>query len=345
MEKKWSFELQLFGDGGAGGAAGAGDAGDAGTGDAAEGLKAAEQEIKPGDTLESGTRVDARLAASMKKHPERYAGSRTRNAGTQETKGTQDGQGGQSGSGDAPNEEQALAEEWEALKKGKFKTLFGQDVQGAIQDRFKNQADANKELEGLQPMLQALMKKNGAADLESLKKSVLDDDSLYEEEAEAAGMTVDAYKTFKALKEEHAAAEAREKETQKQMFYQQHLRKLSEQGEALKQKFPEFDLQKELANPNFRRMTHPNVGISVEDAYYAVHHKELMPQMMAYGVKKAQDQISQAMTANARRPLEGAAGGGNRQAPEIGLDPAHLTREQREDIKKRVRRGEKITFR
>ncbi len=342
MVTTWDMDLQLFADGGATGGTGGGDG--AATGAAGDPGKTAE-DIRPGDVLESGARVDARLAASMKKHPERYAQARKQQAAQPQQQARQDSQPQEGGK--AEDAGKALAEEWESLKKDKFRELYGQDVQKAVQDRFKNQADANEQLKQLKPMLDALMKSKGAKTLDDLQKAVLSDDSLFEEEAEAAGMTVDAYRTFKALEAENEERKRKEQQSEQNLFMRRHFQKLSQQAENLKAKFPDFDLQKELAtNEAFRRMTSPNGGVSVEDAYYAVHHNELMPQIMAYGVKKAQDQISQSLTANAKRPMEGALGGGSKSAAaDVGLDPRNLTRAQREDIKQRVRRGEKITFR
>lgn len=340
MEIKWAADLQLFADGAAAGAAGAAPAGDGGTPAGGEqDRKAAD--IKPGDVLESGTRVDSRLAASMQKHPEKY---RARQAQAAQPRQQEPAPKQEEAAGEKTAEE--LQAEWDALRKGKFKDLYGKDVQNAIHERFRNQQDAGQQLKDMQPMLDALMKSNGAKDVKELQDKILNDDRLWEDEAEKAGMTVEAYKTFRKLQEENEANKEREQQRQKQAFIQNHLKKLATQGEALRERFPDFDLQKELANPAFARMTGPNVGISVEDAYYAVHHKELMPQIMAYGVRKAQNQISQSMAANARRPVEGAAGGAaGGQGIDVGLNPANLTPKEREEIKKRVRMGEKITFR
>lgn len=339
MEIKWAADLQLFADGAAAGAASAAGAAPAAETPDGGGEDRKAADIKPGDVLESGTRVDARLAASMKKHPEKYRARQAQAAQPRQTEQPQ-----QETTGEKTAED--LQAEWDALRKGKFKDLYGKDVQSAIQERFRNQTDAGKQLKDMQPMLDVLMKTNGAKDIKELQDKILNDDRVWEDEAEKAGMTVEAFKTFQKLKAENEENKAREQQRAKQAFVQEHLKKLATQGEALKERFPDFDLQKELANPAFARMTGPNVGISVEDAYYAVHHKELMPQIMAYGVRKAQNQISQSMAANARRPMEGAAGGAaGGQGIDVGLNPANLTQKEREDIKRRVRMGEKITFR
>ena len=48
---------------------------------------------------------------------------------------------------------------------------------------------------------------------------------------------------------------------------------------------------------------------------------------MAYGIQKAQQQISQTLQANAQRPVEGAMRKG--QPAEISVDPRQMKREER----------------
>lgn len=341
MRKDWILNLQLF-EGGS--AAGAG--GDGGAGTSAEG--------NPGgdgiQVLEDGTRVDHRLAERMerqrKRNPNRAGGGTAAPASV-------NGQGNQEpqqGTAPAQSTEPAQPaktpdEEFEELIRGKYKEQYQARFQQGISDRFKNQADLQGQLDGLKPMLDALAKQRGIqeGDYEALSQNILDDDSLYEEEAEAAGMTVEAYKSFARLKAEADAARQREEANQEQQMIANHLQNLARQGEELKKVFPDFDLQKELNNPNFRRMTSPNVNLPVEMAYYAVHHAELAPQAMAAGIQRAQQQMSQTLQANAARPIEGAMQG-NTAAADIHISPRNMSREQRQALKDRARRGERVVL-
>jgi hypothetical protein len=125
---------------------------------------------------------------------------------------------------------------------------------------------------------------------------------------------------------------------------QQHFMKLEQQGDAMKKVFPNFDLRKELENPAFFRMTSPNVGISVEDAYYAVHRNEIQTAAMQVTAQKTAEKISNSIQSGSRRPDES---GTSSQAPSVStFDYRNASREQREAIKKRIReaaaRGEKL---
>ena len=125
---------------------------------------------------------------------------------------------------------------------------------------------------------------------------------------------------------------------------QQHYQSLLQQGEALKQKYPGFDLQQELKNPVFVRMTAPNVGIPVETAYYAVHRQEIEKAALQVTAQKTAQNISNAIRSGSMRPVEN---GTSSAAPSVtAFDYKHASKTEREALKKRIReagaRGEKI---
>ncbi|MBP5726049.1 MAG: hypothetical protein J6Y48_03130 [Clostridia bacterium] len=324
----FTMNLHLFGDG-----AGAGAAPAAGTGDGGEAAV-----MSPG-TLDDGTVVDNRLAARMEAQAQKR-----RNRGERPVAAAPAAQPEQQAQPEAAEEpaEKSLEDEWTEAKKGKFKELIGRDIQNAIQDRFKNQRDANDQLAAMKPMLDALMKKSGAESVDELQRMILDDDSLYEDEAEEMGMPVEAYKNFKRLQEENDRLKAQEQQDREQFMLRQHFANLAQQAEQLKQTIPNFDLRTEMENETFRRLVGPNSGLKVEDAYYAVHHRELAPQVMAYGIQRATQQISQTLQANRARPVEGATRGG--QPADVAMDPSKMTRAERQKLLERARRGEKIVF-
>lgn len=293
--------------------------------------------FRAGDSLPNGqkvpsARVAAELERQMKRHPELRKVY---------------GQAGKQQAAPAATEqpeqtpEETIQQKWEAAKKGEFKELYGKDVQAAIQDRFKNQADLQQQLDGLQPMLAALMQKAGVDSVEELSDLILDDDSLYEEEAEEAGMTVERYKQFKALQDEHDRREAEDAQREEQQFWADHFQKLTADAEALKQKFPGFDLETEMQNEVFRRLTMPGSGVSVEDAYYTIHRKELEPQVMAYGMNRAREQMGQTIQAQRARPAEGAMRSQGQAAADLKVDFSRLSRKERDEYRRQVHAGKK----
>ena len=296
-------------------------------------------QVRAGDSLPDGTKVpSARVAAElerqMKRHPELRKVYGQGGAQKQQAARPAEGQPEQNG-------EPTIQERWEQAKKGEFKDLYGADVQAAIRDRFKNQADLQGQLDAVQPMLNALMQKAGVYSVEELSQLVLDDDSLYEEEAEEAGMTVERYKQFKALQDEHDRREREDAENQERALWNDHFSRLAEQAEKLKEIFPNFDLNKEMENETFRRLTHPSVGVSVEDAYYTIHRDELGPQMMAYGMNRAREQMGQTIQAQRARPAEGAMRSQGSVTADMKIDFSKLSRKERDEYRRQVHLGKK----
>lgn len=328
------LNLSLFGEGGGGDGAAA-----AGGGEGASAETSTGAPIQEG-ILPDGTRMDRRLAERMERQRKRNPELKI-----PEVKPAQQEEPTQT----EPTQENP-EQEWDSLKKGKYAEQYGRDVKAAVDARFRNQADLQAQLNGLKPMLDALAKQRGinAGDYNALSKAILDDDSLYEDEAEAHGMTVEAYKSYRALEAEAEGARQQRAQAQQNAFFSQHLQKLVRQAEELKTAFPDFDLQRELnTNEDFRRLTSPEVGLSVENAYYAVHHRELAPRAAQAGVQYAQRQIAQSLQANAKRPTEGAMQG-NTAAAKIGIDVKNMSKAEwqrlKEDMRRRSARGEKITL-
>ena len=117
----------------------------------------------------------------------------------------------------------------------------------------------------------------------------------------------------------------------------QHFSTLEQQGEAMKDRFPAFDLKAELADPMFVKLTSPMVGLSVEDAYYALHHGEIT----AAGAQAAAELLGNSVKAGKAMPAEN--GGIQRSAPE-GFKPlAELSPEGRK-LKMDLIRSGKLRF-
>jgi len=325
------MDLQFFAEEGAAAAAAPEATGSTQT-EAAASTEGAEA-IGVGDTLPDGQQVKtaqvaAELERQMKRHPElrKVYGQKPQAQGK--------------GQAAAEPHEMTIQEKWESAKKGEFKDLYGQDVQNAIRDRFKNQEDAQAQLQGIQPMLDALMQKAGVESLEELSDLILDDDSLYEDEAEAAGMTVERYREFKALQDEHDRRAAEDQQALEDAFWDNHFTKMTAEAEQLKQIFPDFDLRTEMQNETFQRLTHPSVGISVEDAYRLIHKDEIDQQMMAYAMNRQREQMAQTIQAQRTRPVEGAMSA-SAAAPAAGVarDFGKMTRPQRDEYRKKVLSG------
>ena len=202
---------------------------------------------------------------------------------------------------------------------------YNRQMQSVVQSRLKTAKAAEENLSKLAPALLSFAKQHG------LSTETLDYDAL-----------------SAALSGENPAAEQPQPESappdaHRQLFLR-HMERLQLEGERLKQIFPQFDLRRELRHPTFRRMTAPQVGLSVEDAYYAVHRKEIQSAMMRATARQAEQKLSNAIRSGQQRPVENGTSG---QATSVlTFDYRSASREQREALKQRIlqahARGEKI---
>ena len=225
---------------------------------------------------------------------------------------------------------------------------YNKEMQSVVQARLKSSKAAEETLAKLGPALELMARKYGLdpenVDVDALTKAVNADSQYYEERALELGVPVETAMKIDQSEREAARKQREEAKTLEQQKIQNHLSKLHQQGEALKKTFPTFDLRKELQNPAFARMTAPSVGISVEDAYYAIHRNEIQAAAMQATAQKAAQKISNSIQSGQRRPEEAGASG---MAPSVTVfDYAHASKEQREALKRAIReasaRGEKL---
>ena len=217
---------------------------------------------------------------------------------------------------------------------------YNKEMQAVVRSRLKSEKSAEEALGKITPTIELLARKYGLdpknVDYDVLNKAVSDDDAYYEDKALEMGVSVETAKKVDQMERDTERQKAMEQRTLQEQAIQQHFIKLEQQGEAMKKVFPNFDLRTELKNPAFARMTSPNVGISVEDAYYAVHRNEIQTAAMQVTAQKTAEKISNAIASGSRRPNES---GTSSQAPSVStFDYRKSSPQQRADFKADLRR-------
>ena len=106
-----------------------------------------------------------------------------------------------------------------------------------------------------------------------------------------------------------------------------------------RERFPSLDLRQELQSPAFCRLL--KAGVDVESAYVALHRNEILPAAMHHAAMAAQQRLAGTIAAGAQRPRENGLGSGTAASVP---DVRHMTKSQREDIRRRAAQGEKIRF-
>ena len=221
---------------------------------------------------------------------------------------------------------------------------YNKQMQATVQQRLRSAKGAEEALGKLTPALELLARKHGLdpakMDYEALAKAINDDESYYEDKALEMGVSVETAKQIDQAERDTARQQRQAEQTLEEQKIQKHFEGLQQQAEAMKKVFPNFDLRKELQNPAFVRMTAPNVGISVEDAYFAVHRNELQAAAMQVTAQKTAQKVSNAIQAGSRRPTESGISG--QGATVTNIDYKSMTPAQRNALKARIRAGEKI---
>ena len=105
-------------------------------------------------------------------------------------------------------------------------------------------------------------------------------------------------------------------------------RDLLARAEAVRDRYPDFDLDRELEDPAFARLL--NSGVDPRTAYEVVHHRELTGRAAR-------------LAENAARPQENGLGAGS-PAAVAKPDPKALTRAERKLLRRRAARGEEIIW-
>ena len=225
---------------------------------------------------------------------------------------------------------------------------YNREIQAIVQSRLKSAKNAEEALAKMMPALEVLARMHGQdpanPDYDALAKAINDDDAYYEDKALEMGVSIETAKRMDQQERDTARQQREEARNLEQQKLHNHFRSLEQQGEALKKVFPKFDLRTELQNPVFARMTSPNVGVSVEDAYHAVHRKEIMSAGMQVTAQQTAEKISNAIQAGSRRPDENGTSG--QSASVTTFDYSKASKAQREALKQQIRaaaaRGEKL---
>jgi len=197
------------------------------------------------------------------------------------------------------------AERFEALIKGEYRDLYDAHVQNIVKKRLKGSEETVRKYKALAPALELLEKKYGVP----------------------AG---DAQALSSALQSESTAGKERA-----QALAQRQYAQWIQQAESARESYPQLDLSQELSNPRFGALI--KSGASVEEAYELVHRRELMER----AAKAIEENISRRFI-SAQRPREG--GMTSQSSALMKNDVSHMSKSARQDIIRRVQRGERISF-
>lgn len=232
--------------------------------------------------------------------------------------------------------------EFEKLIKGEYKDLYDARVQETIQKRLKGTRDTVEKYEALMPTLEVLAKKYGVDvnDIKALSTAIEEDDAYYEEEALERGITVEQLKEIRKMEKENADLKRQMQEQNAREKADKLYSSWMKQAEDTKNVYPSFDLATEMQNPRFADLLRSNVD--VRTAYEVLHKDEIIPAAMQFTAQKVEQKLTNKIIANGARPSEN--GISSQSASVVKSDVSQLSKADRQEIIRRVQRGEKIRF-
>ena len=229
---------------------------------------------------------------------------------------------------------------FEDMIKGDYKEQFDARVKQILDKRFKDHGELMQHKSKSDELHEIMFAKYGVKDLDGLLKAVQDDDSYFEEAAEAENLTVDQYKYKKQLEKENAEKTKALQEIERRENANRAYAEWQRQSESLKTRYPNFSLESEARNPQFVKLLQN--GIDVKTAFETIHHDEILSGAMMQTANAVRKNVTDSIKARGLRPAEN---GINAQAGVIVKnDVTKLTPKDRADIARRARMGETIKF-
>jgi hypothetical protein len=222
------------------------------------------------------------------------------------------------------------------------KDLDDARVQNIVRNRLKDSKEAADRYNALLPTLETLAAKYGvkATDIEALNKAIEDDDSYFEEEALEKGVTVEQLKEYRKMAKENASLKKQMDEVNRKENANKIYSEWMNQAEQAKTVYPTFDIKQEMQNPKFLELLKSN--IDVRTAYEVLHKDEIIAGAMQHTAMKVEQKLTNKIIANGARPSEN--GNSSQGATITKSDVSTLTKADRDEIYRRVARGEKISF-
>jgi len=288
MLKKLWLNLQLFGEGG-------GDGGDGGSAVGAVGGAVGGEE--------SGEKkIPASIPEKAKKY---YQKAMEKTSGSTTETNTQTSDNAQTTDVQSTTERLSYTD---LIKSDEYKEEHKAYMDKTIGDRLKKYKGVEEDNAKYKGILETVAYKYGVDTnaenfLEVLSQKIDEDDSYYENYAMEHDISTEAAREIVTMQRKAARYDAEQEERNKQEQMRNHIMVLRQNAEKTKSRFPQFDLDTEMQDENFRRLCAVTNGDTTA-AYMACHGSEIINSSVQIASKQIQAQTAQAVASNKARPIE-----------------------------------------
>lgn len=231
---------------------------------------------------------------------------------------------------------------FDELIRGEYKEDYDKAVQKVVRQRLAGAKENEARLAKMGPIMQALASKYGANvdDIDSIARYVEEDESLYEDAAYKAGMSVEQYKKFSRIEAENQRLTAERQLNEQRRAAQEQYDKWLEEAEQVKGEFPNFDLNTALQNERFQRLL--RAGVDLRSAYVATDTDNVLSGAMSYTAQQVARKTSATIAQRGNRPVEGGMSG--QAASKAKTDVSKLSNADIADLVRRATQGERVVF-
>ena len=230
-----------------------------------------------------------------------------------------------------------------------LKKEYDKTVSGIVKNRLKGFDELQKTNQSYQEMARVLMDIIPNAPRDGNPESMLNylkaQQDLWADAASAAGMSTEAYQKMTNIQRQSEEILGQQRAQQEAALRQQQFENWDRQAEEARELYPDLDLVAELDNPQFTRLM--DSGFTVQQAFEAVHHQELMDGAIrsasSIAAQNATRKTVNALRSSQQRPAENGVGGSAGSGAHR-LDPRTMSSEQRKSLIDRAMAGERITL-
>ena len=209
-------------------------------------------------------------------------------------------------------------EDFETLIKGPYKQAYDARVKSILQQRLKNSRETVEKYAAAQPVLELMRQRLGI-------------------EGEDYGAMAQAIR--ERLPETDPAGQQRQA-AEIQAGAARMVEQWQRQAGDIQAIYPEFDLEQEMANADFRQLLRARVDMRT--AYEVLHKDEIIPAAMAYAAQTVERKLAEKIRSEGIRPAEN--GVSQSGAVSMGSRVSQMSRKEIAELCRRVERGEKVSF-